>query len=71
MLKGACVPEYFCERHSIVLAPSLTSTRFKPKGLNKTEAAAGEEEKLSSELKFKAYLIQVGDWCTYSGSFAS
>ena len=48
MLKGACVPEYFCERHSIVLAPSLTSTRFKPKGLNKTEAAAGEEEKLSS-----------------------
>ena len=45
MLKGACVPDYFCERFSIVLAPSLTSTRFKPKGLNKP---AGEEEKLSS-----------------------
>ena len=45
MLKGACVPEDFCERHSIVLAPSLTSTRFKPKGLNKSSE---EEDNLSS-----------------------
>ena len=46
MLKGACVPEYFCERYSIVLAPSLTSTRFKPKGLNKT--APQDDSKLTS-----------------------
>ena len=44
MLKGACVPEYFCERYSILLAPSLTSTRFKPKGLNKAES----DQKLTS-----------------------
>ncbi len=46
MLKGPCIPEYFCERYSIIQAPSLTSTRFKPKGLNKTNETM--EQKISS-----------------------
>jgi CHAT domain-containing protein len=44
MLKGACNPEYLCERYCLLLAPSLTSTKFKPKGISNKD----KDQKLTS-----------------------
>ena len=49
MLRGSCHPEYMCERFNLLITPSLTSTKFKPKAVNKaTTGDSKEEQKLTS-----------------------